>query len=347
MSWLSDDTIAHLRAVADEPDLSGTKYRLIELLGRGGMGSVWLAEDTDLGREVALKVLTSPDADGALAARMLREARILARLEHPGIVPVHDVGRLPDGRMFYVMKRIRGRRLDELSATTLDRDSRLRIFERICEAVTSAHAQNVLHRDLKPENVMVGEFGEVLVLDWGVAKILTKGSRQDGGGEGRRTIAGEPGATGEAEHDNARHNDNGTTAHGTRVGTPGFMAPEQAVGDVAGLDVRTDVWGLGALLHVLVRGGPPAGDTKPDTDEPKRLTAILDKALAREPALRYDSAAALAEDVQRFRTGANPAAYREPFLERAARVAWRYRVPIALVLTYVLVRALLLVFTGR
>ncbi len=173
MKWLSDRTLAHLRRVAEMPDLAPTKYRLLEELGRGGMGTVYLAEDVMLERRVALKVvatgLSAPDA----AERMLREARILAGLEHPGIVPVHDAGALPDGRVFYAMKRVDGKRLDAL-APTLALPERLRIFQRICETVAFAHARGVVHRDLKPENVMVGPFGEVLVLDWGVARILAE-----------------------------------------------------------------------------------------------------------------------------------------------------------------------------
>jgi serine/threonine protein kinase len=238
--WLSDATIAHLRAVSDEPDLSGSKYRLLGALGRGGMASVYAAEDTELGREVALKVIAAADADGSLATRMLREARILARLEHPGIVPVHDVGSLPDGRVYYVMKRVRGRRLDELLSELADQDARLRVFERICEAVAFAHAHGVLHRDLKPENIMVGEFGEVLVMDWGVAKVLHDVADH---------IAGAPPAS--------LPSSGAITQHGTRIGTPGYMAPEQASGDVQAVGAPTDVWGLGAILHVLLYGVLP------------------------------------------------------------------------------------------
>jgi serine/threonine protein kinase len=329
--WLSDATIAHLRAVSDEPDLSDTKYRLLNALGRGGMASVYAAEDTELGREVALKVIAAADPDGALAARMLREARILARLEHPGIVPVHDVGSLPDGRIFYVMKRVRGRRLDELLPELLERAARLRIFERICEAVACAHAHGVLHRDLKPENIMVGEFGEVLVMDWGVAKVLRDSAEES---------VGAPAA--------ALHGGAAVTQHGTRIGTPGYMAPEQVRGDVQAVGTQTDVWGLGAILHVLLQGGPP-GEMRQSSQEhvPRRLRAILDRALAPDPTLRYADADALAEDVRRFRAGATPNAYHEPLYERIGRLAWKYRTPIALILSYVLMRILLLAFTGR
>ena len=190
MTFLSDDAIARLRNAAEEPDFSGTRYRLVGKIGRGGMGVVYEADDLELERRVAIKVLatelTTPDA----AERMRREARIVARLEHPGIVPVHDVGVLADGRVFYAMKLVRGTRLDELRGVT--QTELLRVFVRVCEAVAFAHANGVVHRDLKPENVMVGEFGAVLVMDWGVA-----------GAAGERAAAG----------------------------TPGFMAPEQECGE--------------------------------------------------------------------------------------------------------------------
>ena len=336
-AFLSDAVVAHLRAVTDAPDLSHTKYRLLERLGEGGMATVYAAEDVQLGREVALKVLAAADPDGSIAARMLREARILARLEHPGIVPVHDVGSLPDGRVFYVMKRVLGRRLDHILDDEPDRDARLRIFERICEAVAFAHAHGVLHRDLKPGNIMVGRYGEVLVLDWGVAKVIGHGhghvhGHEEGQGQGR-----------------AQGQGGGNTEHGTRLGTPGFMAPEQEAGDVEASGVGTDVWGLGAVLHVLVHGGPPGMTVAPRDAKavPRRLRAILDRALAPAPQDRYPDAEALADDVRRFRTGGNPVAYREPFHERLARTAWKYRAPLALVLSYMLMRILLLAFTGR
>ncbi len=175
MSWLSDKTVAHLRDAASEPDLSGTAYRFVAALGRGGMGAVFLVEDTRLGRRVAMKVLDLADRAGELEARLLREARVLAQIEHPGIVPVHDVGALADGRVFYTMKYVEGKRLDEWAARAGALAERLRLFEKICEPVAFAHSRGVLHRDLKPANVMVGLFGEVLVMDWGVAKILGGG----------------------------------------------------------------------------------------------------------------------------------------------------------------------------
>ena len=172
MKWLSDQALDRLRAAADAPDLSGTGYVLLDKLGAGGMGGVFRVEHTALGRQVALKVIGIVDSSGEFSARLLREARIIAQLEHPGIVPVHDVGTLPDGRVFYTMKLVQGRRLDQQRDELGGVPERLRTFQKICDAVSFAHAHNVLHRDLKPQNIMVGPFGEVLVMDWGLAKLL-------------------------------------------------------------------------------------------------------------------------------------------------------------------------------
>lgn len=158
--WLSDDVVAHLRRIAAEPELTGTRYELIRELGRGGIGVVYECHDRELDRRVAMKVL---DED------YRAEAQTLARLEHPGIVPVHDSGLLPDGRFYYTMKLVRGVRLDQLAPAS--RTEKLRLFARICEPVAFAHANGVIHRDLKPQNVMVGELGAVLVMDWGVENV--------------------------------------------------------------------------------------------------------------------------------------------------------------------------------
>jgi len=207
-------TLSHLRTVLDQPDLGGTRYELVEHLGRGGMGSVWRARDHQLERDVALKVLSEPDprAPEELAARLMREAKVLAALEHPGIVPVHDVGVSADGRPYYAMKLVRGQRLDALARAGMPVAERYRVFARIAEAVAFAHARGVVHRDLKPANIMVGEFGEVLVLDWGLA---TAGA-----------------------------------APAERAGTPGFMAPEQERGEGT-VDARADVFALGRVLRAL------------------------------------------------------------------------------------------------
>ena len=216
------------------------------------MATVYLARDRELGREVALKVMRLPEPAAGIAERLRQEARILAQLEHPGLVPVHDVGTLPDGRVFYAMKRVRGRRLDEHLRDSRSLPERLRLFERICLTVAFAHAQGVIHRDLKPANVMVGPFGEVLVLDWGVAKL-----RDEGLGPAPLST----GPTGPA------------TAHGAVVGTPGYMPPEQARG--LPVDARADVFALGRILESMLTGhgrggrGRPRAGASPDLLHPR------------------------------------------------------------------------------
>ncbi len=174
MNWLSDEAIARLQTASALPDLAGTRYRLIERVGGGGMGTVYLAEDSVLGRRVALKILDLPELRADLSARLLREAQILGRLEHPGIVPVHDAGTLADGRPFYAMKFVEGERLDMLARRIDAIPDRLRIFQRICEAVAFAHARGILHRDLKFLREHHG--GAILVKCWcwigACAKIL-------------------------------------------------------------------------------------------------------------------------------------------------------------------------------
>ena len=193
MTWLSDDAVTRLRDAAEWPDFSGTRYTIRQELARGGMGVIYEADDAALQRTVAIKVLDNAVSSPAAAQRMRREAQIIARLEHPAIVPVHDVGELPDGRVYYAMKLVRGQTLDEY-AHDHGLPELLRIFLRICEAVAFAHAAGVVHRDLKPQNVMIGEFGSVLVMDWGLAS------------------SGDAQATG---------------------GTPGFMPPDGSTGATA------------------------------------------------------------------------------------------------------------------
>jgi serine/threonine protein kinase len=217
MTDLSDDAIERLQRVAGWPEQATDRYTILGELGRGGMGTVYAALDTELGREVALKI--SNVVSNALVERTVAsEARVLASLEHPGIVPVHDAGRLVDGRPFYVMKRVVGRTLTQELRQPGNLGERLRVFERICETMAFAHARGILHRDLKPDNVMIGPFGEVMVLDWGVARVL-------------EPAAGELSAP--------------TTVYGTH----GFMSPEQASGKT--VDARTDVYALGAILRAL------------------------------------------------------------------------------------------------
>ena len=231
MEWLSDNVLKHLRELSEMPDPPGVRYSIGEQLGRGGMGVVYRAHDSELQRDVAMKVLSLGDTD---AERMRREARVLARIEHPGIVPIHDVGTLEDGRVFYTMKLVRGARLDAYCRQPHAVLDVLRLFQRICEPVAFAHSQGIVHRDLKPENIMVGQFGEVLVLDWVVARVLS-----------------------ERELD------------GAVIGTKQYMSPEQSAGANAEIDARSDVYALGRILELLL-----AAPAKPLRSIARKATAV-------------------------------------------------------------------------
>jgi eukaryotic-like serine/threonine-protein kinase len=286
---ISDRAVDRLRRLDDRPDFSHTRYELLEELGRGGMGVVFRARDRELDRDVAVKVTALQI--GSDTARLRREARTLASLEHAGIVPVHDVGALADGRLFFVMGLVRGERLDVHAAARPLAD-RLRLFDRICDTVAFAHARGVVHRDLKPANIMVGPFGQVQIVDWGLA-----------GGV-------EPG------------------------GTEGYMAPELRTPH---FDSRADVYALGAILAELAATGAHHALPRP-------LASVAARATATDPDARYASAADLAADVRRFADGDAVLAHRETGLERAARFGRTYRTPIALVLTYLLMRIVLLLW---
>jgi eukaryotic-like serine/threonine-protein kinase len=344
MKFLSDKVLERLRSAAEEPDFSGTRYRLIERVARGGMGVVYAVEDEKLQRRVAVKVLDMPGADSDLAERLVREARVLARLEHPGIVPVHEVGTLADGRVFYTMKFVEGQRLDQFIANMTSTPDRLRLFLRICDPVGFAHARGVLHRDLKPANIMVGPFGEVLVMDWGLAKILRSGAVSDAGDENSKaTIIQRVAPHTQPEEDTKV---SAITGHGTIMGTPGYMSPEQAHGDIAHLDARSDIYSLGALLRFLLTAEPGGARTIPKRLD-KSLQAICAKATASDPANRYATAPDFALDISRYLDGLAVSAREETALEKVGRFYRRYRFFILLILAYLAMRVLLVFFLRK
>ncbi|MBL8619039.1 MAG: protein kinase [Deltaproteobacteria bacterium] len=275
---------------AASPTLSPSeRYTRVGLIGRGGMGAVWLAHDRVLDRDVALKE-AGPGED--LAGRLAREAQITAALDHPGVVTVHDRGLGPDGRPFYTMRLLRGRplraALDE-RADPLGRLGLLRHYLDACHALAHAHAHGVVHRDVKPDNIVVGAFGETQVVDWGLA------CRAGAGG-------------------------------GAPAGTPGWMAPEQAAGAPAA--PTADVWALGAVLRAILHEPTPSPDRRALRSGPPELRAIADRALAAHPADRYPDAGALAADVAAFIDGRRVEAHRYTPRELLVRLVRAWRAPL-------------------
>ncbi len=299
-TWTADPhTVAPAPVAAPgapaDPLLFGNpeRYELIAEHGRGGLGRVSRAHDRGLGRDVAIKELLSRGPVSEV--RFLREALITARLEHPGIVPVHEAGRWADGTPFYAMKLVSGRPLRDLIAERATVDERIGLLHHViavADAIAYAHDRNIIHRDLKPANVIVGDFGETIVIDWGIAKDLTAPEDAGLGGGTAHTTP-----------------DDGLTAAGAVLGTPTYMAPEQERGEP--VDQRADVFAIGAMLWELC-----ALDSSPPTDTHQRhrmlraagidhdLATIIDKALAPDPERRYRHAGALAADLKAFKSGA-------------------------------------------
>ncbi len=282
----------------DDPD----RYEQINEHARGGLGRIVRAVDRRLGRTVAVKELLR--RDDWHEARFVREALITARLEHPGIVPVHEAGRWPNGDPYYVMKLVEGRTLKELMASHTSARERLALLPHVialADAVGYAHSEGVIHRDVKPSNVIVGAFGETIVVDWGLARDCKD-------------------AIPEASPELVMATGSGvSTISGKIVGTPAYMAPEQARGEV--VDARADVYAIGAVLYELMAGKAPHADETPKAmldrviagppvtlaiaapSVPNDLADIVGKAMERDPDARYTNATALAEDLRRFQTG--------------------------------------------
>jgi eukaryotic-like serine/threonine-protein kinase len=291
-----------------------TRYALVSELARGGGGRITIAIDRKLGRRVALKRAIEHGGD----PRLEREALVLAKLEHPAIVPIHDVGHDTTGAPYYTMKLVGGHTLAaklEAAQRFEDRLGLLSTVTTVADAMAYAHSQGVIHRDLKPANIVVGEFGEVAVIDWGLGKLL-----------------GEVDAAGSAEIPLDRD----LTAHGAVLGTPAYMAPEQALAKT--LDERADVYAIGAILYHVLSGevpygrldssatltrlidGPPPPIDHREPRVPRDLAAIVAKATAREPRDRYRDARELAEDLHRYQTGRLVAAHRYSMWARG----WRW-----------------------
>ena len=254
------------------------RYELLEEIARGGMGVVWRARDRVLDRDVGLKTLLKvPTKGSVIASRFREEARITGQLQHPNIPPVHDLGTLPDGRPYLAMKLIKGRTLDAILKDrpdlSQDRGRYLAIFEQIAQGVAYAHAHKVIHRDLKPLNVMVGAFGEVQVMDWGLAKVLAELTA--------KTVPASEIETGPATDIHAARDENEATRAGSVLGTPAYMPPEQAIGAVDQIDTRADVFSLGAVLCVILTGKPPYIGVDGESTRQLAARANLTEAFAR------------------------------------------------------------------
>jgi Flp pilus assembly protein TadD len=322
-------------ATAAVPAAAG-RYVFKKFHAKGGMGEVWLAEDSDIGRPVALKRIRKGRQNQSL--QFVTEARVTGQLEHPGVIPVHELSLDDNGQPYYVMKFVHGQTLSAVIADyhkgkadpQAPREVQwlrlMNIFLDLCQTIAYAHSRGVIHRDIKPDNVMVGAYGETLVLDWGLAKIVGEPDSSDPHGAIQLSEA-----------------DTMATLAGTVKGTPTFFAPEVATGKPEDVDQLSDVYLLGATLYTMITGKPPregknlpkllelARTTPPvpprqlDPAVPKPLDAICRKAIAHEKKDRYPSAAALAEDVQRYLAGETVAAYQENLLERAWRWVKRHR----------------------
>jgi tetratricopeptide (TPR) repeat protein len=318
-------------------------------IARGGMGRILAAEDRLLGRRVALKQIRR--SSESLTRRFRREQRITARLQHPAIIPIYDAGALADGEPFFVMRLVKGESLDRSAAAARTLEARLRLLPAVIgvvDAVAYAHGEGVVHRDLKPQNVLVGPFGEVVVLDWGLARELDGSADPAGPTEG---------SSPEDEEANRSGGDDAlATRAGEVLGTLAYMAPEQAEGRPA--DARSDVYGLGAMLYHVLTGAPPHAGRAASLssgaarhaarplagrvpEAPADLVAIVERAMAADPEARYPSAQQLAEDLKRWQAGRLVEAHRYTPGDLLRRFVRRYRAPLLVAVASLVVLATL------
>ncbi len=359
--WLDLGYVEAVPAVDETPG----RYTQQSEYARGGIGRVLLVHDQYLSREIAMKELlpivsvhdttlnalepTPVQASISMVSRFLQEARITGQLEHPSIVPVYELGRRPDGTVYYTMKLVRGRTLTQAFQEARTLRERLDLLPHIidlCHAVGYAHSRNVIHRDIKPSNVMIGEFGETVVLDWGLAKVRGKEDVHASQIEHTlRTLRIKQGGAAVQ------------TADGVVLGTPVFMPPEQARGDLKNVTERSDVYSLGAVLYTMLAGQFPYGGKTPsdvldqvlnqdpepiesiEPDVPPELVAICRRAMARDPQKRYANGKELAEELSRFQTGALVSAYSYGFQEHFWRFVRRHKALITTAAVFLVILA--------
>jgi serine/threonine protein kinase len=334
------------------------RYELKGEVARGGMGAILRAVDQDLGRSLAMKViLTRPNergeeqVDPQVLERFIEEAQITGQLDHPGVVPVHELGLDASGRAYFTMRLVRGRTADEIFAAARERADgwtptrALDVLLKVCDTLAYAHSKGVVHRDLKPSNVMVGKYGEVYVMDWGLAKVLGKADARD-----LRIRPQESTQVSRVRTDRSKETESDPdtalrTMDGAIVGTPCYMPPEQANGQVEDVGARSDVYAAGAMLYTLlagiqpyvrpgsktspymilewVRQGPPTPIRQLDPKAPAELVAICERAMARRMEDRYPGMQALADDLRAYLEGRVVTAYRTG--ARAELLAWMRR----------------------
>jgi eukaryotic-like serine/threonine-protein kinase len=357
MSPAQSEDADRTRAFEEGKAGDNVRYRILRPHARGGLGEVFVARDEELGREVALKEIQPQHADNLDSrGRFVREAEVTGGLEHPGVVAVYGLCSYADGRPFYAMRFIQGDSLKE-AIERFHKAGRpdfsgsefrqlLGRFIDVCQAIAYAHSRGVLHRDLKPGNIMLGKFGETLVVDWGLAKVV--GTKEVGSGERTLNISSGSGST--------------PTVHGQAIGTPAFMSPEQASGRLDELGPATDVYSLGATLYTLLANRPPIDGAgiaevlqKAERGEwtptqrvnlaiPAPLAAICAKAMALPPADRYSSAQSLASDVERYLADESVTAIRDSLIVRVGRWSRRHRTSVATAAATLLVGAIAMGF---
>ena len=362
--------------------LKTSRYKFHGEIARGGMGAILKVFDEDLRRNLAMKVILgraeevasggTPPVDKRLLARFLEEAQITGQLDHPGIVPVHELGLDSEGHVYFTMKLVKGRDLKQIFDLAFEEQEgwnetrALGVLLKVCEAMAYAHKKGVIHRDLKPANVMVGNFGEVYVMDWGLARVEGREDHHDI----RLQLEGTPLTSLKTERREEREEAPDSplfTMDGDVVGTPAYMAPEQARGEIERLSARSDVYAVGAMLyHLLARQmpyvpsgarvsnrmvllavtqGPPAALASLRKDVPSELVAIAKKAMAREPEQRYVDTLELAQDLRAFTEGGVVRAFQSSVLRRLRTYWKRQAAPtrLGVILGYVAIPALLLV----